>query len=92
MVRMLNEPGTQNSEPLLIASLLRTPLATAPHQQIVYRDVARYDYLTLKTRIGKLARALADLGIAEGDTVAVMDWDSHRYLECYFAIPMMAPS
>ncbi len=24
-----------------------------------------------------------------GDTVAVMDWDSHRYLECYFAIPMM---
>ena len=24
-----------------------------------------------------------------GDTVAVMDWDSHRYLECYFAVPMM---
>ncbi len=24
-----------------------------------------------------------------GDTVAVMDWDSPRYLECYFAIPMM---
>ena len=24
-----------------------------------------------------------------GETVAVMDWDSHRYLECFFAIPMM---
>jgi fatty-acyl-CoA synthase len=24
-----------------------------------------------------------------GDTVAVMDWDSHRYLECFFAVPMM---
>ncbi len=24
-----------------------------------------------------------------GDTVAVMDWDSHRYLECMFAIPMI---
>ena len=24
-----------------------------------------------------------------GDTVAVLDWDSHRYLECYFAVPMM---
>ena len=24
-----------------------------------------------------------------GATVAVMDWDSHRYLESYFAIPMM---
>jgi len=21
--------------------------------------------------------------------VAVLDWDSHRYLECFFAIPMM---
>jgi fatty-acyl-CoA synthase len=21
--------------------------------------------------------------------VAVMDWDSHRYLECFFAVPMM---
>ena len=25
----------------------------------------------------------------QGDTVAVMDWDSHRYLECFFAVPMM---
>ena len=24
-----------------------------------------------------------------GTTVAVMDWDSHRYLESYFGIPMM---
>lgn len=89
MVRLFDEPGTRGSEPLLIASLLRTPLATAPHQQIVYRDVARYDYLTLRTRIGKLAHALSELGISAGDTVAVMDWDSNRYLESYFAIPMM---
>src|ERR1700730_4800249 len=26
---------------------------------------------------------------SSGTTVAVMDWDSHRYLECYFAIPML---
>ena len=24
-----------------------------------------------------------------GATVAMMDWDSHRYLECFFAVPMM---
>ena len=29
------------------------------------------------------------LGVAPGNTVAVMDWDSHRYLECFFAVPMM---
>ena len=28
-------------------------------------------------------------GVEQGDVVAVMDWDSHRYLEAYFAIPMM---
>jgi fatty-acyl-CoA synthase len=75
--------------PLLIKHLLYTPLATAPEQEIVYRDSIRYTYRTLRQRIGRLASGLAGLGVKPGDTVAVMDWDSHRYLECYFAIPMM---
>ena len=75
--------------PLLIKHLLHTPLATAPDQEIVYRDLTRYSYRTLRQRIGRLATGLAALGVKPGDTVAVMDWDSHRYLECYFAIPMM---
>jgi fatty-acyl-CoA synthase len=75
--------------PLLVKHLLHTALATAPDQEIVYRDLRRYDYRTLRQRIGKLASALALLGVEPGDTVAVMDWDSHRYLECYFAVPMM---
>jgi len=32
---------------------------------------------------------LKGLKVKMGDTVAVMDWDSHRYLECFFAVPMM---
>ncbi|MCP5426344.1 MAG: fatty acid--CoA ligase [Gammaproteobacteria bacterium] len=75
--------------PLLIKHLLYRPLAVAPKQEIVYRDLSRYDYLTLRERIGQLANGLARLGVEPGDTVAVMDWDSHRYLECFFAIPMM---
>lgn len=75
--------------PLLIKHLLHTPLATAPEQEVVYRDVSRYTYRTLHQRIGRLASGLAGLGVRPGDTVAVMDWDSHRYLECYFAVPMM---
>src|SRR5215471_7990222 len=75
--------------PLLIKHLLHTPLAVAPDQEIVYRDISRYTYLVLRQRIGRLASGLAGLGVKPGDTVAVMDWDSHRYLECYFAIPMM---
>jgi fatty-acyl-CoA synthase len=75
--------------PLLIKHLLHTSLATAPEQEIVYRDISRDTYRTLRQRIGRLASGLAGLGVKPGDTVAVMDWDSHRYLECYFAIPMM---
>jgi fatty-acyl-CoA synthase len=75
--------------PLLIKHLLHTPLAVAPEQEIVYRDISRYTYRTLRQRIGRLATGLATLGVKPGDTVAVMDWDSHRYLECYFAVPMM---
>src|SRR5262244_2901212 len=75
--------------PLLVKHLLHTSLAHAPGQEIVYRDLKRYDYRSLRERIGRLASALALLGVEAGDTVAVMDWDSHRYLECYFAVPMM---
>jgi acyl-CoA synthetase (AMP-forming)/AMP-acid ligase II len=77
------------SYPLLIKHLLHTPLARAPEQEIVYRALKRYNYRTFRRRIGQLANGLAKLGVEPGDTVGVMDWDSHRYLECYFAVPMM---
>lgn len=42
-----------------------------------------------RERVGRLAAALHTLGVAPGSTVGIMDWDSHRYLETYFAVPMM---
>ncbi len=75
--------------PLLIKHLLQTPLVYTPNQEIVYRDLKRYNYTTLNQRIARLANALTKLGVKAGDTVAVMDYDSHRYLECFFAIPML---
>ncbi len=75
--------------PLIIRHLLHTPLATRPEQPIVYANRFRYEYRGLNARIHRLANALETLGVGPGDTVAVMDWDSHRYLECFFAVPMM---
>ncbi|WP_282270314.1 fatty acid--CoA ligase [Stenotrophomonas sp. PS02298] len=75
--------------PLLIKQLLHTPLAINPDQEIVYGDSVRFDYRTLQARIGQLAGLLTSLGVKPGDTVAVMDWDSNRYLESYFAVPMI---
>lgn len=75
--------------PLLIKNIIDAPLVYAPDQEIVYRDKVRYNYRTLRSRIGQLANLLKSQGVGPGTTVAVMDWDSHRYLECFFAIPMM---
>lgn len=75
--------------PLLIKQLWITPLANNPEQEIVYRGHRRFRYRETYARIGRLASALSGIGVKPGMTVAVMDWDSHRYLECYFAIPMM---
>ncbi|HXZ00507.1 MAG TPA: fatty acid--CoA ligase [Stellaceae bacterium] len=83
-----DQSPTAYAYPLLIKQLL---LGVPVHaeQEIVYRDSLRYRYRDLRQRIGRLASALAGLGVAPGDTVAMMDWDSHRYLECFFAVPMM---
>ncbi|MGB8426386.1 MAG: fatty acid--CoA ligase [Desulfobacterales bacterium] len=74
---------------LLIKNMLSTPLVCAPKQEIVYRDRMRYDYQTFFSRVSRLAGMLQRQGVKPGDTVAMMDWDSHRYLECFFAVPMM---
>ncbi len=75
--------------PLLIKQLWNAPMIHSPNQEIVYRGDVRLSYRALRERVGRLAHVLEGAGVQHGDTVAVMDWDSHRYLESYFAIPMM---
>jgi len=88
-VKIIQGTSSAYSYPLLIKQLLHSPLAVAPDQEITYQGKIRYTYRTLKERIGRLANGLARLGVDAGQTVAVMDWDSHRYLEAFFAVPMM---
>ena len=75
--------------PLLIKHLLHSSMLHAADQEIVYRDQKRFTYHMLRDRIGRLAGGLKELGVRPGDTVGVMDWDTHRFLEAFFAIPMM---
>ncbi|KEZ67783.1 long-chain fatty acid--CoA ligase, partial [Pseudomonas syringae pv. syringae FF5] len=75
--------------PLLIKRLLLSGGRYEKTREIIYRDSVRYTYATLNERICRLANVLTAAGVKAGDTVAVMDWDSHRYLECMFAIPMI---
>ncbi|MBJ6800950.1 fatty acid--CoA ligase [Geomonas propionica] len=75
--------------PLLIKNMLLYPVVDNPDQEIVYRDHYRGNYRQLRERVGRAANMLTSLGVRPGQTVAVMDWDSHRYLELFFAVPMI---
>ncbi len=86
---LIHRTASAYTYPLLIKNLLACPVIDNPDQEIVYRDQLRFDYRTLRERICRLAGALTALGVKPGDTVAVMDWDSHRYLECFYAVPMI---
>lgn len=86
MNQYVNDPSNYQ---LLIKNLLFSPVAFDPDQEIIYANYRRHSYQTFHDRVRQLANALTQMGVKKGDTVAVMDYDSHRYLECYFAIPMI---
>ncbi len=87
--KTIERTASAYSYPLLIKNLLGNPVRQFPNQEIVYGDFKRQTYRDLGDRVSRLASSLAGIGVRPGDTVAVMDWDSHRYLECFFAVPMM---
>ena len=89
MTNLIECSAAAYSCPLLIKNLLNSALIRAPEQEIVYRSQARFSYRDFRDRVGRLASGLTKLGVQSGNTVGVMDLDSHRYLECFFAVPMM---
>ena len=88
-VRIIPPTPSAYVYPLLIKHLLHTSMTRAPDQEIVYRDLRRRTYREFRERIGRLASGLTQIGVDQGDVVAILEWDSDRYHECYFAIPMM---
>ena len=74
---------------LTIGQLLCTGLDKAPDQRITSGDQVEFNYRDLGQRIGRLGSALSRLGLGQGSVIAVMDYDTNRYLECFFAVPML---
>ena len=90
MGRLIARTEEAYAFPLIIKQLLRNALVQARDQEIVDRDLRRFTYAEFGRRVSRLASALRDrLGVVPGDTVGIMDWDSSRFLETLFAVPMM---
>ncbi|MCO5233568.1 MAG: fatty acid--CoA ligase [Chitinophagales bacterium] len=87
--RIIERTPSAYSYPLLIKSLLQNSLKFYPDHEIIYRDSFRMNYREFNKRVARLAHTLTSIGVKEGDVVGVIDFDSHRYLELYFAIPMI---
>ncbi len=86
--KILQSADSAYNYPLLIKQLLTSNQRFETQNEIV-SGPHRFSYAEFNQRIHRLANTLKEAGIGPGDTVAVLDWDSHRYLECFFAVPMI---
>lgn len=73
---------------LTLGNFLRSAVSRNPEQKIYYQDKEIFTYAQFYRRVVNLANALVKLGLKKGDRVAVIDWDTNRYVECYYAIPI----
>ena len=82
--------GLIQDRPLLISSLIQHADRHHGATEIVSRcddgALHRYTIRDAHARAKKLAQALGRLGIAPGDRVATLAWNSHRHLEFYYAV------
>ena len=80
--------GSRPGQALLIRDLLHRVRSWAPAATVTYRDRLTLTYREWLGRTARLGAWLRELNIQPGDRVGVMDWDSHRTLELFFAVPM----
>jgi fatty-acyl-CoA synthase len=79
--------------PLSLTAIVERAELMTPGRKVVYR---RPDGNVHRTTIGecagrarRLGRALAELGIQNGDRVATLMWNQPEHLEAYYAVPLM---
>ena len=85
-------PSTMGDDyQLNTTTLIRHAARTHPEQEIVYRTPGggwdRYTYGECYARVCRSANALRALGVGPGDRVGILDWNSRRHFELYYAIP-----
>lgn len=68
-----------------LGRILERAAALYPHRTALVDGATRLTYRQLATRVHRLAGALLSLGLGRGDRVAILDWNSQRYLEAYYA-------
>ena len=84
--------GLMMDYPLTLTPMMERARRLFPKKEIVTKagpTLERYTYGQWAERVGRLAHALAKLGVQKGDRVATFAWNNARHLELYFAVPCM---
>ena len=76
--------GLMQDRPLLISSLIDHAATFHPHVEIVGRTVEgpvhRTNYREVQRRSKQVANAMKALGVAPGDRVGTLAWNTYRHL------------
>ncbi len=82
--------GLMQEWPLRIHRIIDHAATYHPRRRIISRSVEgpihETDYRTLRARSLRLAQRLAREGLAPGDRVATLAWNTWRHLECWYGI------
>jgi len=82
--------GLMMDMPLMISSIIRYAAEYHGSTPIVARTIEgelfRYDYRSAYARIQRLAHAIERLGMAPGDRVATLAWNTHRHFEMFYGV------
>ncbi|WP_238530065.1 long-chain-fatty-acid--CoA ligase [Alicycliphilus denitrificans] len=74
---------------MTLGTVLASGVAAGGNRQIITHGGMRFGYPELDQRVRRLGAVLCALGVSAGTRVAMLDRDTHRYLEAYFAVPML---
>ena len=82
--------GEIMDRPLLVSGIVTHAERYFADGEVVSRRVEggihRYTYRNAAARMRRLANALEKLGVAPGDRLATLAWNTHRHYELYFAV------
>ena len=82
--------GLMQEHPLLISSIIEHAATFHPDAEVVSRQpdgsIYRSNWRGVRDDARRVANALAALGVASGDRVGTLAWNSHRHLAVYFGV------
>ena len=86
-------PGSMQEWPLLVSRIIDHAAINHPAREVVALtcegDLVRSDWATIAARARRFADALTRLGVASGDRVATLAWNTHRHVEAWYGISGM---